>query len=118
MTDNAIAKAVRKHQLRNDTLVQEFERRSVNLNEPRIIDFHFCAWNQRDAAVVARSLYEIGFLVKLLAPAPTESDPKLWAIEAGAKIPLVQATGSELTEKLVRIAINEDATFDGWGTSV
>ncbi len=60
----------------------------------------------------------MGFLVRLLAPAPGENDPDRWSIEAGAKIPLVQAAGDELTEKLVRIATKEDAVFDGWGTSV
>jgi hypothetical protein len=85
-------------------LKKDFEKRIVELDDPRPIDIHFLAWTQRDPAVLAKSLYEMGFLVKLLAPAPTDSEPDRWAIEAGAKIPIAQASGSELTERLVRLA--------------
>jgi hypothetical protein len=39
-------------------------------------------------------------------------------MEAGAKIPLTQALGDELAETLVTLAADEDAVFDGWGTSI
>ena len=55
----------------------------------------------------------MGFLVRLIALAPAENDPDRWSIEAGAKNALTQATGDELAEKLVRLAANEDAAFDG-----
>ena len=60
----------------------------------------------------------MGFLIKLLAPAPIESDPDRWSVEAGAKIPLAESLGDSLTEMLVQLAVVEDAVFDGWGTSV
>lgn len=60
----------------------------------------------------------MGFLIKLLAPGPGSSGSNRWAIEAGASIPLNQALGDELTDRLVRLCAAEDATFDGWGTSV
>lgn len=118
MSDEALATALQAHQLRNDRLKLDLEQKGVDLNEPRPIDFHFWAWSQRDAAVLARSLYQIGFLIRLLAPAPAESDPDRWSIEAGVKIPLGQAVGAELTEKLVRLPREQDSVFDGWGTSV
>lgn len=113
-----IATAIKEHRDRNHVLKLNFEQRGVDLHDPRPIDFHFWAWTQRDAAILARSLYQMGFLVRLLAPAPAPNDADRWSIEAGAKIPLIQATGDELTEKLVRIAADEDGVFDGWGTSV
>ena len=67
---------------------------------------------------MARSLYQMGFLIRLLAPAKAENDPDRWSVEAGAKIPLLQAAGAELTEKLIRLAAEQDSVFDGWGTSV
>lgn len=118
MSEKAIAKAIKEHRDRNRELRARFEERKVNFDEPRPIDFHFWAWMQRDAAVLARSLYQMGFLIRLLAPVPAENDPDRWSIEAGATIPLTQALSDELTEKLVRLAAKEDATFDGWGTSV
>ena len=60
----------------------------------------------------------MGFLLRLLAPAPTDGAPGRWTMEAGAKIPLTQALGDELAETLVTLAADEDAVFDGWGTSI
>lgn len=99
-------------------MTADLKRKAIDLNEPRPIDFHFWAWTQRDAAVLARSLYDMGFLIRLLAPSPAEGDPDRWAIEAGANVSPDQAVGRDLTAKLVRLAAEEDAEFDGWGTSV
>jgi hypothetical protein len=60
----------------------------------------------------------MGFLIRLLAPTQAENDPDRWSVEAGARIPLIQAAGDELTEKLIRLAAEQDSAFDGWGTSV
>ena len=54
----------------------------------------------------------------MLAPAPLANDPERWAVEAGAKISLTEALSDERTEKLVILAAEEDAVFDGWGTSI
>jgi hypothetical protein len=109
---------IARHRNRNLELRATFEKRNVNLEEPRLIDFHFWARTQRDAAVLGRALYGMGFLIRLLAPAPTESDQARWSVEAGTKIPLNEALGADLTEKLVELAAKEDAVFDGWGTSI
>lgn len=118
MSDEAIATAVHEHQQRNHRIKLDLQQKGVDLNEPRPVDFHFWAWSQRDAAVLARSLYQMGFLIRLLAPAQAESDPDRWSVEAGAKIPPIQVAGDELTEKLIRLAAEQDSDFDVWGTSV
>jgi hypothetical protein len=118
MTEKAITKEIAGHRERNRELRAKFEERNVDLDDPRAIEFHFWAWSQRDAAVLGRTLYQMGFLLRLLAPAPGENDPDRWSVEAGTKIPLSQALGNELTEKLVKLAAAEDSVFDGWGTSV
>ena len=93
-----VAKAIRAHRERNLQLRLRFEEQNVALDEPRPIDFQFWAWTQRDAAVLARTLYEMGFLVRLITPASTTSDRDRWAVEAGARIPVAQTLGEELTE--------------------
>jgi hypothetical protein len=118
MSKKSIVKELSGHRERNRELRVNFEQRNVDLDEPRPIEFHFWAWTQRDAAVLGRSLYQMGFLLRLLAPAPTDADPDRWTVEAGAKIPLTQALGDELAEKLIKLAATEDAVFDGWGTSI
>ena len=118
MSQESIAQELSGHRERNRALRTKFEERKVDLAEPRPIEFHFWAWTQRDAAVLGRALYQMGFLIRLLTPAPQPDDPDRWSVEAGAKISLTQALGDELTEKLVKLASAEDAVFDGWGTSV
>ena len=118
MTEKSIHKEISQHGKRNRELRSNFEQKQVDLVEARPIEFQFWARSQRDAAVLARVLYEMGFLIRLLSPTPAAGDPERWAIEAGAKIPLERALGSELTEKLVRLASKEDAIFDGWGATV
>jgi len=118
LSDNAIHDAMHGHRNRNLALRAQFEKRGVNLDQPRSVDFHFWASTQRDAAVLARSLYEKGFLIHMLAPAPGENAPDRWSIEGGLKIPLTLALGERLTEELIKLASAEDATFDGWGTSI
>jgi regulator of ribonuclease activity B len=118
MTEEEIKKLTSEHRERNRELGAHFKAHDVDLLVARPIEFHFWAWNQRDAAVLARGLYEMGFLIRLLAPAPTGDDADRWTVEAGAKIPLEQALGEGLTDKLIRLAGQDDAVFDGWGTNV
>lgn len=118
MSHESIAQELRGHRQRNRELRAKLEGQKVDLAEPRPVEFHFWAWTQRDAAALGRALYQMGFLVRLLTPAPKPDDADRWSIEAGAKIPLTQALGDELAEKLVKLASAEDAVFDGWGASV
>jgi regulator of RNase E activity RraB len=118
MNSTSVMKAINGHRERNLSLRKDFEQKGVNLDEPRSIEFHFWAWTQRDAAVVAKALYKMGFFVTLIAPAPTDGDAERWSVETGAKIPLTQALGDDLTGKLVNLADAEDSVFDGWGTSI
>jgi hypothetical protein len=119
MDEKFIADSLTEHRNRNLQLQAEFEKRQIDLNEHRPIDFHFWASTQRDAAVLARSLYQKGFLIRLISHTKNEDDDsERWSVEAGAKIPLAQALGDELSEELVRMAAHEDSIFDGWGTSI
>ncbi|MDZ7637535.1 MAG: ribonuclease E inhibitor RraB [Bryobacterales bacterium] len=118
MRKRSVDEELNSHRERNRELHKTFSERKIDLNEPRPVEFHFWSWTQRDAAVLGRSLYEMGFLIRLLAPASEEDDPDRWAIEAGAKLPLLQALSEELTKKLVELADADDAILDGWGTSV
>ena len=118
MPKESIERQLGRHRERNHELKAKFERRQVDLTVARPVEFHFWAWSQRDAAVLGRALFQMGFLIRLLAPAPGPDDPDKWSIEAGAKIPLAQALGDELAEKLINLASAEDAVFDGWGTNM
>ena len=106
------------HQARNAALKARFLEKGVDLMEARPIEFYFSANSQRDASVLGRSLYAMGFLIRLLAPAATSDQPDRWVVEAGARVSLAEALGDELTSKLVTLATSEDCEYDGCGASV
>lgn len=93
------------------------EGKSVPLAEERPVDVHFWASSQRAAAVLGRKLYQMGFLVKLIAPIP-QGDKERWSVEAGVRIAPEKMISDELTETLVRLAADDDAEYDGWGAAV
>ncbi len=120
MTPSAgdVESAIARHRSRNASLKRALEDKAVPLYEERPVDVHFWACSQRDAAVLARKLYQLGFLVKLIAPAAAEMDQDKWSVEAGARIAPHKMISDEFTETLVRLAADEDAEYDGWGTAV
>jgi hypothetical protein len=118
MAAKRIANDIRAHSLRNRALRESLVKRNVDLTVARPAEFQFWAWSQRDAAVLARELYGIGFLVRLLAPAPDQDEEDRWAVEAGARIPIEEALSDSLVTKLVELARKCDAEFDGWGTQI
>jgi hypothetical protein len=61
MSGETLATALQEHQRRNHRLQLDLEQKGVDLDEPRPIDCHFWAWTQRDAAVLAKSLYQMGY---------------------------------------------------------
>lgn len=118
MTEDQIFESISRHRERNADLRQVLSGKGVNLSEQRPVDVHFCAWNQRDAAVLSRELIRKDFLVKLLSPSPTSDDEARWAIEAGALVVPDQILGDEFTEGMVKLAAQFDSVYDGWGTEV
>jgi len=87
------------------------------LTEERPVDVHFWAWDQTDAANLARELYRRGYLVTVIARADAEQDEECWNVEAGAKIAPQNVLSDEFTEDLVRLAAAHDSAYDGWGTA-
>src|SRR5215471_5359639 len=69
--ETAIAEAIHSHAERNRELRAQLLSKGVSLGEPRPVEFHLWAFTHRDASVLARSLFEMGFLLRLLSPAPT-----------------------------------------------
>jgi len=117
VTEDDIQAAIAGHRVRNVELGRVLASKGVELAEKRPVDVHFWADDQRDAALLARELFRIGFLVKLLCPSEDRKDGR-WNIEAGALVPPDQVLGDHLTEQLVRMAANCGAVYDGWGTQV
>jgi hypothetical protein len=85
MTGNEINGILRGHENRNEELLRTLQTKGVALDKGRSVEHHFWANSQREAARLARKLYERGFLVLAISPVSTEADSKLWDVEAGTK---------------------------------
>lgn len=118
MTEEEIQGAISRHRSRNAELRQVLTAKGVSLTQERPVDVHFWAWDQSDAAVLARELYRRGYLVTAIARAAAEQDEERWNVEAGATIAPQKVLSDEFTEDLVRLAAAHDSAYDGWGTSV
>jgi regulator of RNase E activity RraB len=118
MSADGISNALAGHNLRNQELRKDFVRKRVNLDESRAIDLHFWSAEQRDAALLARALYRIDFLVLMLAPQQQEDGSAVWNVEAGIKEPISRIISSGFTERMVRLAEEHSSEYDGWGTSL
>lgn len=118
MTEEDIQGTISRHRSRNAQLRQVLIEKRVSLTEERPIDVHFWAWDQTDAAVLARELYRRGYLVTVIARSALDQDEERWNVEAGAKIAPQRALSDEFSEDLVRLATAHDSVYDGWGTAV
>ena len=118
--EGIIQESMAGHAARNSELLQELRRKGAKLNMPQSVEHHFWADDQKSAASLARELYRRGFLVLVIAPVVDAEDgeKRIWNVEAGVQRTLTQAADPAITEELVRLAAEFDATYDGWGTNV
>ena len=117
LSDTTIRESLRGHEARNAKLLDDLKAKHADLATSRSIDHHFWAPDQRSAALLAKSLYDRGYLVLMISPAETK-DGQLWNVEAGFKRSLVAAASAGVTEELVTLAAQFDAEYDGWGSSI
>jgi len=118
VTEEEIQTSIDAHRARNTELRKQLTLKTVALSDARPVDVHFWAGDQHDAAMLGRELFKKGFLVKLLAPASDGGRASRWNVDAGALIPPEDILGDRLTERLVRMAADCDAVYDGWGTEL
>lgn len=113
-----ISRSIEGHKRRNLDLRDNLVQKGIALDEPRAVELHFWSAEQRDAALLARALYQSGFLILVLAPNEQENGSIRWNIEAGLKEPISRMISSDFTERMVLLAEEHSSEFDGWGTSV
>ncbi len=119
MTSEAdIEASIEGHAARNMELLKLLREKGVSVNESRSVDHHFWANSQEDAALLAKRLYERGYLVLAINPLEDGNGPKLWNVEARMERTPAEAASPALTEELVRLAAEYDSSHDGWGTEV
>ena len=106
------------HDGRNEELLRTLQTRGVALDKARSVEYHFWANSQREAAMLAKELYNRGFLVLAISPVDGADGSQSWNVEAGATHAPAVAASRETSEDLTRLAAQFDAIYDGWGTSL
>ena len=118
MTETEIKGILRGHKDRNEELLRTLSTKGVALDKGRSVEHHFWANSQREAAMLAKKLYDRNFLVLAISPVNTEDGSTVWNLEAGVEQAPSIAASQATTEELTRLAAEFDAVYDGWGTSV
>lgn len=118
MNETELRSSMEAHQRRNAELVAHLRTKDVDLRVPRLIELHFWADSHEGAVLLARALYEKGFLILVLAPVTSSEHPSRWNLEARVSQSVDVTVRPEFVEDLVRVANAFSAELDGWGTSV
>jgi len=113
--ESTVKTLIEKHVARNHALKKLLHDKGVVLEYPRLIDLHF--WSKRDAAAddLARHLNEAGY------PVTTKGRVEhtdFWSVESQIEASPLEITEELFIDRLVRLALNHQSEFDGWGTLV
>jgi regulator of RNase E activity RraB len=116
--ESDIRESLSGHEERNKHLLRELQTRGAELAKPTSIEHHFWAPTQGDAAMLAKALYERGYLILVLAPPAQGDGSSMWNIEAERMQSPEEAAGQAVVEMFVRLAASFNSEYDGWGTSI
>jgi hypothetical protein len=116
MRESDIQKAIQHHLARNRELKKLIVSKGVDLEENRTIDLHFWADGEVAANNLGIALETAGYSVA--GSKPSDSDSSLWNVESQVNSSPHAITTPLFVERLVRLATENQAEFDGWGTSI
>lgn len=114
----AIRESIAGHQARNAELALRLKEKGADMNRLYTIEHHFWASNQRDAAHLAKRLYEKGYLITAIDRLERDAGSEVWNISTEIQRTPTEAISEELTGDLVRTAAEYAADYDGWGMSI
>lgn len=116
MSESEIQKQIQNHLARNRELKKLIVSKGVDLEVKRTIDLHFWAFGEVAARNLEVALETAGYSVAVSKP--SESDSSLWNVESQVNASPFAVTSPFFVERMVRLAAENQAEFDGWGTSI
>jgi hypothetical protein len=115
MSEQEIQETIQNHLARNKELKKLLVSKGVDLEVKRTIDLHFWAFGEVAARNLEVALETAGYSVSVAKP--SERDSSLWNVESQVSTSPLEVTTPFFIERLVRLAAENQAEFDGWGTS-
>lgn len=118
MSNQTADEQLAAHKSRNVELRKALEGYGVLMDAGRPCDLNFNCADEASARALAADLEPFGVLCKVNEPFEFGFRKVGWAV-AGNKLISPNALMDEsLTEQLIRLAIKNRATYDGWGTAI
>ena len=118
MDEIEIRRNLEGHAIRNKELQSTLISYGVALDDVQGIEHHFWVNDRMAAALLAKSLYDQGFLILDLSPVIQADGSRTWNVEAHIDQKPTTALSGEFSEQLVRLAARFQAIYDGWGMSI
>ena len=115
MHETVIQENLAAHRRRNATLVAHIKERGGDTQRDRVIDCFFHTRAEDDAITLAQLLQSRG-LRELSIARYEDSGDHPWTVQGVVTSSVAAFTAPERVEAFVRIAAQQDAVFDGWGT--
>jgi Regulator of ribonuclease activity B len=114
--EQQIREALAGHDARNASLKNLLLDKKVDIHGVRPIDFHFWVASSLDAEALADALRSQGFTILVQRRAATPDVALPWNVEAQAAQSVELTARRDFTEGLVRLAVEHNGRYDGWGT--
>jgi len=115
MRASDLKSVIASHVARNWKLCQLTENKGADLSAKRCIDLYFWAENEFAAHRLANTLRECGWSQIKLNPLDHDT---VWNVEVQIEASVVEIIDLVFTEKLSRLAMDNQSKFDGWGASI
>lgn len=115
MDESKIKELIQGHIARNRELKNLLAEKGIDLVETRIVDLHFWASNEKAANDLALALDLIGYPTTKTS---RSNGSDLWNVESQVEASPLAVTDRFFVERLVRLAADHEAEFDGWGTAI
>jgi hypothetical protein len=115
LSESQIKEAIEGHLAQNRELEKLITEKGVDLTKTRTIDLHFWALNEKSAHDLALALDALGYPTSIKARV---GNSELWNVESQVEASPLGVTAPFFVERLVRLAQDHGAEFDGWGTAI
>jgi regulator of RNase E activity RraB len=115
MDESKIKELIEAHVARNRELKHMIAEKGIDLAEGRSVDLHFWASNEKAASDLALALEAIGYPTTKTSKS---SGSDFWNVESQVEASPLAVTDPFFVERLVRLALDHEAEFDGWGTAI
>lgn len=118
MSHKSAEEQLMAHGARNFELRKTLQNYGVEMNSPRLCDLNFDCPDEAGARDLAADLQAFGIASKVKEPFEFGFKKIGWIVAGSKTISPNDLMDESLTGRLIRVAMKNRATYDGWGTAI